>query len=63
MYGESKITIIFNEEEKAKLKTTAEVLREIGDIFSKHGLYLDTEITRVRDAEDIVRTILNDESF
>ena len=63
MYGESKITIVFNEEEKAKLKTTAEVLCEIGDILSKYGLFLNTEITRVRDAEDIVRTILNDGSF
>ena len=63
MYGESKMTIIFNEEEREKLKTTAAVLCEIGDIFSKYGLYLDTEITRVRNAEGIVRAILNNGSF
>lgn len=63
MYGESKMTFIFSKEEEVKLETTLEMLREIRRVLSKYGSFVDTEITQVKDAEDVVDRILKGDMF
>lgn len=63
MYGESKMTFIFSKEEEVRLETTLEMLREIRGVLSKYGSFVDTEITQVKDAEDVVDRILKGDLF
>lgn len=63
MYGESKMTFIFSKEEEVRLETTLEMLREITRVLSKYGSFVDTEITQVKDAEDVVDRILKGDMF
>ena len=63
MYGESKMTFIFSEEEEVRLETTLEMLREIRRVLGKYGFLVDTEITQIKDAEDVVDRILKGDVF